>query len=183
MIFLQRKKWILTLNQNFTEVGPLGSGNGLVHNRRQAIVWTNDDPDQWRICTLPGLHYNDVIMGAIASQITSLTIVYLTVYSDTDQRKHQSSASLAFVRGIHRRPVNSPHKWPVTRKVFPFDDVIMLCCDCPQVAQESGGDEVLSVQTAHETSRLQLRFEQKSMVENSPSNNHTVLLCFVLLWL
>ena len=70
-------------------------------------------------------HYNDVIMGAIASQITSLTIVFSTVYLDTDQRKHQSSASLAFVRGIHRRPVNSPHKWPVTRKMFPFDDVIM----------------------------------------------------------
>ena len=64
-------------------------------------------------------------MGAIASQITSLTIVYSTVYSDADQRKHQSSASLAFVRGIHRGPVNSPHKWPVTRKMFPFDDVIM----------------------------------------------------------
>ena len=66
-----------------------------------------------------------VIMGAIASQITSLTIVYSTVYSGADQRKHQSSASLAFVRGIHRGPVNSPHKWPVTRKMFPFDDVIM----------------------------------------------------------
>ena len=64
-------------------------------------------------------------MGAIASQITSLTIVYLTIYSDADQRKHQSSASLAFVRGIHRGPVNSPHKWPVTRKMFPFDDVIL----------------------------------------------------------
>ena len=64
-------------------------------------------------------------MGRVASQITSLTIVYSTVYSDTDQRKHQSSASLAFVRGIHRGPVNSPHKWPVTRKMFPFDDVIM----------------------------------------------------------
>ena len=48
------------------------------------------------------LHYNDVIMGAIASQITSLTIVYSTVYSDADQRKHQSSASLAFVWGILR---------------------------------------------------------------------------------
>ena len=59
-------------------------------------------------------HYNDVTMGAIASQITSLTVVYSTVYSDVDQRKHQSSASLAFVRGIHRGPVNSPHKWPVT---------------------------------------------------------------------
>ena len=70
-------------------------------------------------------HYGDVIMGAIASQITSLAIVYSTVYSDADRRKHQSSASLAFVWGIHRGPVNSPHKGPVTRKMFPFDDVIM----------------------------------------------------------
>ena len=54
-------------------------------------------------------HYNDVIMGAIASQITSLTIVFSTFYSDADQRKHQSSASLVFVPGIHREPVNSPH--------------------------------------------------------------------------
>ena len=64
-------------------------------------------------------------MGTIASRITSLTVVYSTVYSDTDQRKHQSSASLAFLWGIHRGPVNSPHKWPVTRKMFPFDDFIM----------------------------------------------------------
>ena len=71
------------------------------------------------------IYYNDVIMGEIASQITSLTIVYSIVYSDADQRKPQSSASLAFARGIHRGPVNSPHKWPVTRKMFPFDDVIM----------------------------------------------------------
>ena len=65
-------------------------------------------------------------MSAMASQITSLTIVYSTVYSDADQRKHQSSASLAFVRGIHRWPMNCPHKWPVTRKMFPFDDVVMM---------------------------------------------------------
>ena len=71
-------------------------------------------------------HYNDVIMTTIASQITSLTVVYSTIYSDADQRKHQSSAPLAFARGIHRGPVNSPHKGPVTRKMFPFDDVIML---------------------------------------------------------
>ena len=70
-------------------------------------------------------HYNGVIMGAIASRITSLTIVFSTVYSDAGQRKHQSSASLAVVLGIHRSPVNSPHKWPVTWKIFPFDDVIM----------------------------------------------------------
>ena len=70
-------------------------------------------------------HYDDVIKGAMASQITSLAIVYSTVYSGADQSKYRSSASMAFVWGIHRGPVNSPHKWPVTRKVFPFDDVIM----------------------------------------------------------
>ena len=70
-------------------------------------------------------HYNDVIMGTIASQITSITIINTTVYSAADQRKYQSSASLVFVRGIHQGPVNSTHKWPGTRKMFPFDDVIM----------------------------------------------------------
>ena len=69
--------------------------------------------------------YGDVIMSANASQITSLTVVYSIVYSGADQGKHQSSASLAFVRGIHRWPVNSPHKGPVTQKMLPFDDVIM----------------------------------------------------------
>ena len=69
-----------------------------------------------------------ITMGAMASQITSLIIVYSTVYSGADQRKHQSSTSLAFVRAIQRWPVNSPHKWPVPRKMFPFDDVIMCIC-------------------------------------------------------
>ena len=69
--------------------------------------------------------YNDVIIGVMASQITSLTIVYSTVYSGAYQSKHQSYTLLAFVRGIHRRPVNSPHKGPVRWKMFPFDDVIM----------------------------------------------------------
>ena len=64
-------------------------------------------------------------MSPMVSQITSLINVYSNSYSDTNQRKHQSSTLLAFVRGIHRRPVNSPHKWPVTRKMSPFDDVIV----------------------------------------------------------
>ena len=51
---------------------------------------------------------------------------YSSVHLGADQRKHQSSASQAFVRGIHRGPVNSPHKEPVTRKMFPFDEVIMF---------------------------------------------------------
>ena len=70
-------------------------------------------------------HYSDVIMNAMASQFTSLAIIYSTVYSNADQRKHQSSASLAFVREFHRWSVNSPHKGTVTRTMFPFDDVIM----------------------------------------------------------
>ena len=89
-------------------------------------------------------------MDAIASQITSLMIVHSIVYSDADQRKHQSSASLAFVRGIHRGPGNSLHKWPVTRKMFPFRDVIMrfICAKCHKnpkiflniVDLDTGGD-------------------------------------------
>ena len=112
----------------------IGTNDALVH-------WPVKTLNLWRLrlqltrclfaqrsyCTFDTEHYNDVIMTTIASQITSLTIVYSTVYSDADQSKHQSSASLAFVWGIHRGPVNSPHKWPVTRKMFPFDDVIMRC--------------------------------------------------------
>ena len=90
-------------------------------------------------------YYNDVIMGAIASQSTSLTIVYSTVYSGAHQRKHQSSASLAFVRGIHRWPVNSPHKWPVTRKTFPFVDVIMNSC-------EANRKDLCAISISHKTS-------------------------------
>ena len=85
------------------------------------------DSNFTEVCSLMStkLHYCVGIMEANASQITSLTIVYSAVYLGADQRKQQSSASLAFVRGIHRGPGNSPHKWPVTRKMFPFDDVIM----------------------------------------------------------
>ena len=83
-------------------------------------------PFCWGLRLLNDVHFNAVIMSTRASQITSLTIVYSTVYSGADQRIHQSSASLAFVWGIHRWTVNSPHKRPVTRKIFPFDDVIMF---------------------------------------------------------
>ena len=71
--------------------------------------------------TCGGFEFNDVIMSAMASQITSHTIVYSIIYSGADQRRHQSSTSLAFVRW----PVNSPHKGTVRRKMFPFDDDIM----------------------------------------------------------
>ena len=86
---------------------------------------------QWECFRESPQHYNDVIMSTMMSQITSLTIVYSSVYSDADQRKHQSSTSLAFMRGIHRWLVNSLHKGPVTRKVFPFNDIIMMFLEFP----------------------------------------------------
>ena len=86
------------------------------------------------------LHFPDTVMAQVAELFPhdrwrhngrdgvsnyQLTIVYSTIYSDADQRKHQSSASLAYVRGVHRGPLNSPHKCPVTRKMSPFDDVVL----------------------------------------------------------
>ena len=88
--------------------------------------------------------------GRDGSQITSFTIVYSTLYSGTDQRKHQSSASLAIVRWL----VNSPHKWPVTREMFPFDDVFM--CNIGKVLYHnwpscSGVASFCSISTYNET--------------------------------
>ena len=69
-------------------------------------------------------HFSDVIMRAMASQITDVSVVCSTVSPDKS-KKHQRSASLASVRGIHRSAVDFPHKGPVMWKMFPFDDVIM----------------------------------------------------------
>ena len=65
-------------------------------------------------------------MTTIASQITSLTIVYPIVYSDAGQKKTSKLRVTGLCVGKSPGPVNSPHKGPVTRKMFPFDDVIML---------------------------------------------------------
>ena len=92
-------------------------------SNKQPAVWSCDD--SFVVWLNKPLHYNDVIMSAIASQITSLASVYSTVYSGADQRKHQSSASLAFVRKIHRWRVNSRTKSHNNGKIFPSDDVIM----------------------------------------------------------
>ena len=98
-----------------------------------SIWWRHHVLFQYRICKvsitvnntsifieLHLIHYSDVIMGAMAPHYC-----YLAIYSGADQRKHQNSASLASLRGNHRWRVNSPHKWPGTRKKFPFNDVIM----------------------------------------------------------
>ena len=115
-----------------------------VHGANMGAIWGRQDPGgphvgpmniaiwggryecQGGIFQLPLIHYNDVIMSIVASQITGVSIVCSTVVSGADQRKHQSSTSLAFMWGIHRWPVNSLHKGPVTWKMFPFDDVIMF---------------------------------------------------------
>ena len=84
------------------------------------------------------LHYINVIMTTMASQITSLTVVYSTVYSDTDQRKHQSSASLAFVWGIHQDRWIPRTKGQLRGKCFPFDGGIELEEHIPQQALREG---------------------------------------------
>ena len=141
-IFVHKENWnqsktvcSIMLNQlsfktYFQKVGQHTNGKWLIHGAKtpqgqsvakpgyisSSFFWTTYF--LWSLggpCDMSQNHYNDVIMGAIASQITSLTIVYSIFYSDADQRKHQSSASLAFVRGINRGP----------RKMLPFDDVIM----------------------------------------------------------
>ena len=98
----------------------------IVPCQRKEMLWNSKQAHNNLLSiTTHYAHYNDVIMSVMASQITGNSIVYSTVYSGADQRKHQISASLAFVRGIHRWPVNSPHNRPVMRIVFPFHDVIM----------------------------------------------------------
>ena len=82
------------------------------------VYWTISKNVVSGVIAARAIHYSDVIMYVIASQITGVSIVCSTVCSGTYQRNHQSSASLAFVRGIHRWPVDSPHKGPVTWTCF-----------------------------------------------------------------
>ena len=83
-------------------------------------------------------------MDTMASQITSLTIVYSTIYSGADQRKHQSSASLAFVSGNSPVTGEFPAKGPVTWKMSPFDDVIMKRWLVCQILYIKGRDKTTS---------------------------------------
>ena len=93
-------------------------------------------------------------MSVMASHITGVSIVYSNVCSGANQRKHQSSASLVFVRRIHRWPVYSLHKGRVTRKIFPIDDVIMetrtrLCCKVITTAAGSPLHNTVKRQSQH----------------------------------
>ena len=117
----------------------------LIHVSNKCIIWYQQGktkPNQVYVShiILQYFHYDDVIMTMLASQITSLTVVYSIVYTGVNQRKHQSSASLAFVWEIHREPVNFPHKWSATRKMLPFDDVIMSLLMMPKQRVKHGID-------------------------------------------
>ena len=61
------------------------------------------------------------------------------------KNKHQSSASLAFVRGIHRWPANSPHEGPLMRKMFPFDDVIVIFVEICCTSWSAGAKDILPI--------------------------------------
>ena len=123
-------------------------------------------------------HYDDVTMSAMASQITSLTIVYSIVYSSTDQRNHQNSASLALVRGIHRWPVNSPHKGSVTRKMFPFVVIMrntivrpILKIHCKVTGHVRPSNWPVAVAKCHETPSLLVPWERLRVAYSVPSHN------------
>ena len=110
----------------FSNKSSSDSKNDTNENTSTCVVWVlvvrQETP---MICHVGWYHHSDVIMSAMTSQTSGVSVIYSIVCSGENQRNHQSSASLPFVRGIHRPPVNSLHKGPVTWKTFPFDYVIM----------------------------------------------------------
>ena len=119
----------------------MGEPFSIYQANRRHTIWCQQDRSRATTishtlipCTQIGLcmpcanqyHYNNVIMNAIVCQITASRFFTQALIQAHIKEKNQSFASLALVRGIHRWPVNSPHKGPVTRKMFPFDDLIMI---------------------------------------------------------
>ena len=98
----------------------------------------------------PVIHYIDVIMSAIASQITGVSIVYSTVCSGLDQRKHQSSASLAFVRGFHQWPVNSLQKGQQRETCFHF---MTSSCDTDSPVIMRSSSDICMYVYSHDSSK------------------------------
>ena len=122
MITENLTKWLIAkyplkiLNTVITSVYVLANGMASLHVKTFANT----------------VHYNDVIMSAMASQITSVSNVCSIIWSGADQRKRQCSGSLAFfVRGIYRWSVDSPHKGPVTWEMSPFDNSSWWSSSCP----------------------------------------------------
>ena len=102
----------------------IGIDNGLSSHRRQVIIWTNVSPVQRCICAVLGgdklmaaIHYNPILY-IHRKCLNTKTVYCLQSYKTFHYNDVTSS-------GKHRCAVNSPHKGPVTRKMFPFDDVIV----------------------------------------------------------
>ena len=115
----QQRKYQRSIELALCEGQPPVTGGLSSQSASNAEIVYHHDPDpdhtlQWRHNELAG------VLKSPASRLFTRPFIH------EDQRKHQSSASLAFVWGIHRWPMNSPQKGPVTRKMFPFDDVIMV---------------------------------------------------------
>ena len=91
-----------------------------MESNRNLPEWNLQSRQRWPVRS----HYGDVIMGTIASQITSLTIVYSTVYSGRSKKTSKLRVTGLCV-GNSPGTGEFPAKWPVTRKMFPFDDAIM----------------------------------------------------------
>ena len=127
-------------------------------------------------------HYNDVMMGAIPSQINSLTIVYSNVYSGADKKKHQRSASLAICEGNSPGTGEIPHKGPVMRKMFPFDDVIMkyallrtttsALLQIPFLSQRHENARCIAQSIQLDTSRLNMNIRQDT--DSAGSGYHRI---------
>ena len=137
-------------------------------------------------------HYNDVTMSAMASLITGVSFVYSTVCPSPDQRKHQRSAWLAFVRVLTLWPVNSPHKGPVARKIFQFVDVIMVI-QCRICRIEKVDDVTVVIQcricriekvpsnlviACHTVQRLH-RSDKLQVFDTQRNNPKLIFLCFL----
>ena len=119
---------IINVWMNFANATNWNSRHVFIHIHKTALVTHLRDPSLRRSIQFEMIchHYSDVKISAMASQITGVSIAYLTVCSGPNQIKYQSSASLAFMMGVHRWPMNSPHKGPVTWKMLPLDDVILI---------------------------------------------------------
>ena len=109
----------------------------------------------------------------MVSQIIGVSMVYPTVCSGADKRKHQSSASLAFARGIHQCPVSSPHKVPVTQKTFTFDNIIMFMLFFPVLTSSSFSISILyamAFNRAHRQNAITHREQDKDNAKLSNTN-------------
>ena len=123
------------------------------------------------LCVFVNPHYSDVIMSTMVSQITGVSIVYWTVCSGTEKKKHQSSASLAFVGGIHRWPGNYPHNGPLTRKMFH-----LMTSSCHK------GSMILKAFPYHDTINVQARKTFDKLISNQKRDMLTnqEFTCFLL---